>query len=560
MLFTLIIVFTVSILSVVLYRQSSKLLVRNLGKRSGKIAKAASEYVPVSEFIKLTSIEDEKKDSYLRIREELHHIREISGATYLYAMRKNDNGDYIYVVDGEPLDEEDISHIGDVEEEATLGFDDVYAGDIYIAKDIEISDWGAFITSMYPLKDNNGAVVGFVAVDYDVSEEYEALQGFKKIILFISLSILILVCSLGAFISLRISKPIVKITNQAKKLSNYDLNIDNTNIKSKSEIGVLSNSFAVMVTNIKSLISDIREITSDLNCTSKVIASSSEEVTASSEEISSMIQEIATGSSNQVMEINKTLEITNHLSDKIEDIFKKLESVYVDSETMKEKNEIGTKSMMELDESIQNDTKVRIVVRQGIEELLEKSKSIGTVVETIDSISAQTNLLALNASIEAARAGEHGKGFTVVADEVRKLAEQSSLATKEIAIIIDEIRQVINDTSKTMNESKFMAENASHHLDQTKESFTQINLSTDKVIEQMDSLHGDMTYIKEAKDTMLSSTENISAIIQQSASGTQEISASAESQTACTEEVSVSVQELYTMTKKLSESVELFKI
>ncbi len=67
-------------------------------------------------------------------------------------------------------------------------------------------------------------------------------------------------------------------------------------------------------------------------------------------------------------------------------------------------------------------------------EMLETAaQKIGDVVALIGSIASQTNLLALNATIEAARAGEVGKGFAVVADEVKALANQTSIATKEIA-------------------------------------------------------------------------------------------------------------------------------
>jgi len=65
--------------------------------------------------------------------------------------------------------------------------------------------------------------------------------------------------------------------------------------------------------------------------------------------------------------------------------------------------------------------------------LSEDAKTIGSVIELIDTIADQTNLLALNATIEAARAGEAGKGFAVVASEVKNLASQTSRATEEIS-------------------------------------------------------------------------------------------------------------------------------
>ncbi len=55
-------------------------------------------------------------------------------------------------------------------------------------------------------------------------------------------------------------------------------------------------------------------------------------------------------------------------------------------------------------------------------ELLDSSKQIDRVIETIQTLAWQTNLLSINASIEAARAGDAGLGFAVVAEEVRSLS------------------------------------------------------------------------------------------------------------------------------------------
>jgi methyl-accepting chemotaxis protein len=72
--------------------------------------------------------------------------------------------------------------------------------------------------------------------------------------------------------------------------------------------------------------------------------------------------------------------------------------------------------------------------------LAGSAQKISEVVALINSIASQTNLLALNATIEAARAGEAGKGFAVVAGEVKNLANQTALATGNIAAQVAEVQ------------------------------------------------------------------------------------------------------------------------
>ena len=157
--------------------------------------------------------------------------------------------------------------------------------------------------------------------------------------------------------------------------------------------------------------------------------------------------------------------------------------------------------------------------------LNDKASNIAGVVKTINKVADQTNLLSLNAAIEAEKAGEYGSGFAVVATEIRRLADQTAVATFDIAQMVKDVQSAIS--AAVMGIDKF-AEDAHS-------SVKDVNLISEQlagVIEQVEVIKPQVETLTEgiaqlneaAQHTAESLTQTSSSISQlhQAALGLQE--------------------------------------
>lgn len=561
--FLLIILITVTVLSTISYRNSYNLLVNNLGNRSIKIAETAANKIDIKEFNSLKTEKDEKTESYNKIKQQLVSIKDASGAKYIYTMRKDENNNYIYVIDATDGNNGDISHIGDVEKQIEAGYKEVYKGSAYFTKKINITSWGVLVSSYYPLKDANNQVVGFVGVDYDVSKEYSEFQKFKMNFIIIILSVLVISSIFSIAISKNISKPIVKITELLNKIADLDLTYDKNDellLKHKGEIGIMVSALFNTRKALRSLVISMTESSKSVSLNAQTLSAVSEEMASSAENVSASILGIAKNTGSQTEDL---LEIDNKLRDfniHLSNIVNRIEDIDNDARGIKL---AAGKSGNDMNDMVQTLKEMAASFGDLVSKISSFSKDINqinNITNIIKGIATQTNLLALNASIEAARADKSGKGFTVVANEIKKLAEQVKESSENINSLI---KNISANTDKMLESSKVMDNEFSNEItviNHSIESFKKIIDSVDKVIPKVSEVSVAALNVDKEKNIIIDKVKVISDSAEEISYSSEEITASSEEMNAATQEVASSAETLNSMTNEMVEQVNKFKL
>ncbi|MBN1157088.1 methyl-accepting chemotaxis protein [Candidatus Woesearchaeota archaeon] len=346
-------------------------------------------------------------------------------------------------------------------------------------------------------------------------------SGLKKIrtsIILVCFIAILIGSGVAYFFALNIAKPITKIEMIVEKISQGNLteNVDSrTTVK---ELRGLSSDLNSMIKSLTDLLTVVKKNVNETTTSTEKLSSSSEEVNASLEQVSSTIQEISKGAQT----LSKNASNAAQKSKLTEDSAKK-----------------GAESAIMVDKKMKEISQITLAGAEKIKALGDKSKKIGSIVETINSISEQTNLLALNAAIEAARAGDAGRGFAVVADEVRKLAEESGKATGLISELVNSIQDEINKAVASMEENTKKVGEGTKAVTEALAHFEEIPV----LASMMNKFIGE-----------------ISAIAEENAAGAEEVSASVEEVTSSTQQVVTTIQQLSSEAHLLKSSLERFKL
>jgi methyl-accepting chemotaxis protein len=371
---------------------------------------------------------------------------------------------------------------------------------------------------------------------------------------------LVIAVSLGAIITIWISRRLKKVNSLAERIGQGDLTY-HLETKNNDEIGRMTKALNEAVKKMNNLIATVVTETNHFSSSGNELSVISEELFATME----TVKDNTTKITNRACDLGASSE---EVSASMEDINVKTESLRLQAEKQKTSvREIKSRAIAIKEKGISSALHADEMYKINSEKLqkaLEKSEivdEISNMAKLIEEIASQTNLLSLNASIEAARAGEHGRGFAVVAEEIRKLADQSNSSASEIKKLVEQVRDVflhirmsstdvlgfLNNEVRPDYEVFVQAgvsyENDAILIDTIAEEF----LNSTKIIDQT---------ISEVKDAM----EGVSVTAQDSITDTEEILENVNQTTITVSEVNEAVQKQADIILAINTLINQFKI
>lgn len=402
----------------------------------------------------------------------------------------------------------------------------------------------------------SGALICSLTPTNVILKEVHGIRNF-------SLIIIIAAIALSAFVSIlnsvHITKSINKINSLLKKAASGDLTVafDTT---SKDEFGSLARGMDHMITSMRKLVKDSEEVAITVSGSAEHLSNNSRLLVASTKDISLAIDEIAGGVVQQASDTEQCLLQMSTLAERINDVYDSAHRIEQIADHTKGTVEQGIVTVSELNDKSKATTAITQTVIQSIEDLDIQSKSIGSIVSTINDIASQTNLLSLNASIEAARAGDAGRGFAVVAEEIRKLADQSMQAAREIETIIESIQTSTKDTAASAKLAEENVYSQAETLSRTVTAFENINSQVENLVNNLNTISDGVRAIEAAKADTLDAIQNISAVSEETASSTEEVGATSAEQMDAVTRLNDSALQLAENAKKLEASISIFHV
>lgn len=413
---------------------------------------------------------------------------------------------------------------------------------------------------IYQDHDHTKEIVGLMVINFDASIIKERTWDIIALPFAIGGGVFLLAILVTYVFIHRMVRPLVKLSRSVNRVAEGDLSLNEAPLTSKDEVGKLSRDFSNMTASLRQLIAEVNDTSTQVAASSQQLSASAEETGQAGEQTVHIIQDLADGAEVQLQSLENSSAALQEMSDFIDQIVGKVDSVSSGANSSAEASKEGVTSM-QLGVTQMNKVEDKIMaLATSIDKLSGHSKEIQSIVDVITEIAAETNLLALNAAIEAARAGEEGRGFAVVANSVRKLAERSASSARQVSELITLIIQQMESTADTMSEATEEVKLGTNMVDQAGSSFEAIYQSNQSSAIAVEDVRKTIHQLSENAQVLVQSMEQLVHFANATVDGTQTISAASQEQLAAMQEVDTSATFLSGLSEKLHTLIDRFKL
>ena len=209
-LLLLMVLLLISVYTYVLYQNFSRNMLEAVLTRDTTCADAihrlVSDEFTREDFDDPAVWNDMTSPRYLELQKTLNQLRTLNSTRYLYTAKLGEDGQPVYLIDGLDLGAEDFAYPGTrIEEEMAPYIQTALSGEPVYSRDVVDTTWGPIFTACYPVKDENGQVMGALCVEIAMNTTYQFLKRSSQTTVSVALTsgMVAVLLSMGIYLYLR---------------------------------------------------------------------------------------------------------------------------------------------------------------------------------------------------------------------------------------------------------------------------------------------------------------------------------------------------------------------
>ncbi|WP_238654693.1 methyl-accepting chemotaxis protein [Paenibacillus piscarius] len=388
---------------------------------------------------------------------------------------------------------------------------------------------------------------------------FTLLDDTVSIVAFAAIGVALFMLVLAWLLIRSFLSPVRKLQAALRQIADGDLR-QQINSPYNDELGQLSHHFDHMVGRVREMLRQTMSAAGSLAEYSQSFQQHSAVTAHTNQTIVRTIQEISLGADQQAVQSEQNTHLLMELAGGVQEISEYTDIMLATSKAANRNRQLGSDTVTVLRRTSEHSRESIGRVYGALEKLVEQSRDISRITNSITEISKQTNILSLNAAIEAARAGAAGKGFAVIADEVRLLSVQTNESSVHISRIIDELQAGMEDFQAYMLETRGSLAQQDDQVAETLAAFTAIDESITGISTQIGQIHQKVEHTRTIHSRLSESVHAVAAVAEQTAAGVQEVNASSSQQDQAIQGIARQAEEIHDISQRLFREIQMFRI